>query len=212
VAERDWVDWHDAYDRPGSSLVERLAVVQRLIAATLDRAPGGPIKAISVCAGQGRDLLGVLEEHPRAGDVVSRFVEIDPRNADVARTRATAAGLAGVDVVTGDAASTRNYVGYAPADLVLVCGVYGNISDEDIERTVGFCTQLCATEGTVIWTRARGERGMFPRICEWYESRGFERVWVTDPDRPYGVGAHRFTGTPAPLEPDATMFTFLPRF
>lgn len=208
-ARVDWARWHENYDRPGSELAARLSAVQRLIAEALDRAPAGPLKAVSLCAGQGRDLLGVLEEHPRREDVACRFVEINSQLADAARARATAAGLGQADVVTGDAARTGNYAAYVPADLVLVCGVYGNISDEDIERTVGYCTQLCSTGGTVIWTRARGARDMFPRICEWYEARGFERLWVSDPEAPFGVGAHRFAGTPTPLEADATMFSFI---
>jgi hypothetical protein len=32
---------------------------------------------ISLCAGQGRDLLGVLADHPRREDVRARLVELD---------------------------------------------------------------------------------------------------------------------------------------
>jgi hypothetical protein len=53
------------------------------------------------------------------------------------------------------AALTDHYQGMAPADLVLVCGAFGNISLGDIERTVGACCQLCAAGGTVVWTRNR---------------------------------------------------------
>jgi hypothetical protein len=60
-----------------------------------------------------------------------------------------------VEVVTADASLTDHYRGMAPADLVLVCGVFGNITDEDIERTIDSCPQLCQTSGTVIWTRHR---------------------------------------------------------
>ena len=34
--------------------------------------------------------------------------------------------------------------------LVLACGIFGNIVDEDIERTIDACTRLCRTGGTVI--------------------------------------------------------------
>lgn len=141
--------------------------------------------------------------------MTGRLVELDPRNAAQARSRAAAAGLSQIDVITGDAALVAHYADYVPADLVLVCGVFGNISPADVARTVGFCTQLCATGGTVIWTRARRNSDRVPQICEWFEARGFERLWVSDPEFPFAVAAHRFTGTPAPLETDATMFTFL---
>ena len=204
----DWYTWHDEYANSGSGLARRLAAVQEQIRAALDRAPDGPITAISLCAGQGNDLIGALAGHPRADDVRARLVELDPRNAAMARDLADGAGLSGIEVVTGDAALTDNYAGYVPADLVLVCGVYGNMSDADVERTVGYCTQLCATGGTVIWTRGRWEPDLLPRICGWYEERGFERLWVSDPGVWAGVAAHRFTGTPEPLEAGATMFDF----
>jgi hypothetical protein len=36
-------------------------------------------------AGQERDLLPVLAEHPRPVDVTARLVELDPRNVRLAR-------------------------------------------------------------------------------------------------------------------------------
>ena len=208
MTEQDWYTWHDEYADPGSGLSRRLAAVQEQIRSALDRAPDGPLNAISLCAGQGRDLIGALAGHPRADDVRARLVELDPRNTAVARDLAGEAGLSGIEVLTGDAALTDNYAGYVPAYLVLACGVYGNMSDADVERTVGYCTQLCATGGTVIWTRGRWEPDLLPRICDWYEERGFERLWVSDPRFAAGSAAHRFTGTPEPLEPGATMFDF----
>ena len=52
----DWYAWHDHYDEPG--LARRLAAVQQRISVALDQARPGPLRAISVCAGQGRDLIG----------------------------------------------------------------------------------------------------------------------------------------------------------
>lgn len=204
----DWKDWHDGYDRPDSSLARRLVAVQERIRVALDTAPAGPLRAVSLCAGQGRDLIGVLRDHPRAGDVTARLVELDPRNAEVARSLVRAAGLSGVDVVAADAAFTDQYAGLVPAYLVLVCGVFGNIDDEDIDRTIGFCTQLCARGGTVVWTRGRFEPDLVPQICAWFEERGFARLWVSEPDVRYGVGAHRLDAEPAPLQPGERMFTF----
>jgi hypothetical protein len=208
VTERDWYAWHDDYDDPGTALARRLAAVQERVRAALDEAEPGPLRAISLCAGQGRDLVGALAGHPRRHDVRARLVELDPRNADRARQAARAAGLPGVEVVTGDAALTDAYAGMTPADLVLVCGVFGNITDADVERTVGYCKQLCARCGTVVWTRGRWPPNLLPRICDWFTDRGFDRLWVSDPAEGWGAAAHRFTGTPDPLEEGARMFTF----
>ena len=205
---RDWAAWHDAYDRPDSSLAQRLLAVQARITEVLDQAPPGPLSAVSMCAGQGRDLLGVLREHPRGRDVHARLVELDPRIAEVARQSALDAGLTKVEVATGDAAQVSAYDGLIPADLVLACGVFGNITDEDIARTIRCCTGLCAAGGTVVWTRGRGEPDLVPQICDWFAAEGFDLVGVSEPGTSWGVGAHRFAGTPAPLIPGEPMFTF----
>jgi Putative methyltransferase len=208
VTGRDWYSWHADYDRPGSGLSRRLAWVQDRIRAALDGAPPGPVRAISICAGQGRDLIGALADHPRRGDVTARLVELDPRNTGAAHALATAADLPGVEIITGDAALTSSYADLAPAGLVLACGMFGNMTDAHVERMIGYCTQLCATGGTVVWTRARWAPDLVPQICAWFEERSFERVWLSSPDYHQGCGAHRFTGTPAALERDAAMFAF----
>ncbi|MFJ9678478.1 class I SAM-dependent methyltransferase [Streptomyces sp. NPDC101194] len=205
----DWKTWHDRYDLPDSSLARRLRVVAARVRSALDAAPPGPFRVISVCAGQGRDLIEVLAEHPRRDDVRALLVELDPRNTAFALESVRAAGLAQVDVVTGDASLTDHYRGMAPADLVLICGVFGNITDEDIERTVATCTQLCASGGTVVWTRNRAAPDRVPLICDWFEQRGFERQWLSGPDAGYGVGAHRFTGEPLPPAEGFSMFDFV---
>jgi hypothetical protein len=41
----------------------------------------------------------------------------------------------------------------APAYLVLVCGLFGNMTDAGSERTIGHRTQLRVTAGTVVRTR-----------------------------------------------------------
>lgn len=205
----DWHAWHGAYDSPDSALTRRLHTVRERIRSVLDAAPPGPVRVVSVCAGQGLDLIGVLADHPRRADVSARLVELDPRNTRAARASAARLGLSGVEVVTGDASLTDAYAGAVPADLVLMVGVFGNVTVEDIERTTDFLTRLCAPGGTVIWSRHRKAPDVFPRICGRLEERGFARVWLSDPGARQGIGVHRFTGEPRPLEAGARMFTFV---
>jgi hypothetical protein len=204
----DWQAWHTKYDDPESALSRRLEAVQAQVRAALDRAPAGPVPVISLCAGQGRDLIDVLEDHPRRGDVQARLVELDPELSAFARGRAS--GLDQVEVITGDASLTDQYVGMVPAELVLLCGIFGNITSADIERTVATTPQLCRTGATVIWTRHRDEPDLVPTVCDWFEARGFERVWVSAPEADFGVGAHRFTGVPKPLVTGQSLFSFVP--
>ncbi|MFU8871187.1 class I SAM-dependent methyltransferase [Micromonospora sp. SL4-19] len=206
---KDWYAWHADYDQPGSGLHRRLTELWDRIREVLDHAPAGPLRVISLCAGQGRDLIPVLATHSRRDDVTARLVELDPRNAEVARKAAAEAGLCGVEVVVGDAALTDRYADLVPADLVLVCGVFGNIAEADIRTTVRHCAALCATGGTVFWTRHRREPDLVPAICDWFAEEGFTPVAVSSPADGVGVGVHRFTGAPRPLEPGVTMFEFV---
>ncbi|NJP94656.1 SAM-dependent methyltransferase [Nonomuraea sp. FMUSA5-5] len=202
MTRQDWMRWHDAYDEPGSSLKDRLDVVRAWVGRALDE---GASRVVSMCAGQGRDLLPVLAAHPRRGQVRARLVELDERIAATAR----AAAPEGVEVVCGDASVTDAYAGAVPADLVLACGIFGNITDDDIRRTAATLPRLCAPGAMVIWTRGRHAPDLVPAICEWFEECGFERVAVEGEGTKYGIGVHRYTGPPVALEPGTRMFTFV---
>ena len=60
-------------------------------------------------------------------------------------------------------------------------------------------------------TRNRQEPDQVPRICDWFAEDGFALVRVSDPAEGWGVGAHRFTANPVPLERGARMFRFTRR-
>ncbi|MDG4773803.1 hypothetical protein [Solwaraspora sp. WMMD792] len=114
---------------------------------------------------------------------------------------------------TLDAARSAHYAGAVPADLVLLCGVFGNIADVDVARVVAAAPQLTAAGGTVIWTRHRREPDLVPRILEWFAVAGFVQVWLSEKSEGYGVGVHRFAGVPAALRLrlDETLFRFVDR-
>ena len=180
--------------------------MQRHIRATLDTCAAGPIRVVSVCAGQGRDLIEAIGGHPRAGDVRARLVELDPRNCDVAR----AAAPPGVDVVAADASDTSAYRGAVPAELVLACGVFGNISDSHIQRTIETLPSLCAPGATVIWTRHRRPPDRSELVRKWFVESGFDEVAFEGPEGlVFGVGVDRLARSPAPFEPDVKMFEFV---
>jgi hypothetical protein len=171
----DWRAWHEDYESSGSALSRRLTVVQAQIRAALDRAPLGPVQAISICAGHGQDLIAALADHPRQADVSARLVELDEHSVQTALCAATTAGLNGVRVVAGDASVTDAYAGAAPADLILLCGVLGNITADDIANTIRHIPSLCAAQATVIWTRHRHPPDLIPYIRETFEQGGFRR-------------------------------------
>jgi hypothetical protein len=161
-----------------------------------------------VCAGQGHDLIGALAGYPRAGEVTARLVELDEHNACVARSAAQAAGLEGVEVITADASMTDPYAGATPADLLLLCGVFGNVSAADIAKTIGNLPRLCATNATVIWTRHRHPPDQVPCIRETFSHAGFDELAFSD-SPPFGVGVNALTAPPAAFKRGICLFEFV---
>lgn len=209
----DWHAWHDLYDYPDSGLNQRLALVQSQIRVALHRLPAGPIKAISMCAGQGRDLIGGVAGHMRAGDVQARLVELDPRNVVAARQAAREVNLTRIDVIVGDGSFTHAYTGATPADIVLVCGVFGNISMRDIRHTIACLPQLCAKDAMVIWTRHRLESDVTPTIRHWFVESGFQELsFEADRSGRFVVGMQRFADETVDLREGERMFTFVGRW
>jgi hypothetical protein len=205
-----WRTWHNAYDDPDSGLGQRLGLVQQQVCDALDRIRPGPVQAISMCAGQGHDLIGALAGHERRADVGARLVELDQDNVAVARAAAHAQGLDGVEVIAADASLTDAYTGAVPADLVLVCGVFGNIPSPDIQRTIGALPQLCAEGATVIWTRHRMPPDITPTIRCWFADAGFDELaFEADRSQRFAVGTQRFTGTPVALCEGERLFEFV---
>ncbi len=207
---RDWWAWHLPYDDPASPLARRLAFVQRRIRDALDAARPGPVRVVSLCAGQGRDVLGVLADHPRRGDVSARLVELDSRNVAAAREALAALDLSEVRVVERDAGRADAYAGAIPADLVLACGIFGNVTDDDIRRTVAALPAFCAPGATVIWTRHRLPPDLTGPIRGWLADQQFEEVGfdVVD-DQPLSVGTHRYRGGAAVLPDGVQLFRFV---
>ena len=189
---RDWIRWHDEYEVPGSSLARRLDVVRGHLRPLLDR----PRRVISMCAGDGRDVLPLLPDGSRAV-----LVEADPVLAE----RARAAAGAGVTVLTGDAGITDPYAAVAPAEVLLACGVFGNIPYEDTRRTIASLPSLLAPGGTVIWTRA-GESD----VRQLFALNGFtELAFVAPADGRFRVGVHRLSRDPDPYESGVRLFRFV---
>jgi hypothetical protein len=202
----DWHEWHRAYDQPESPLARRLVIVQDCIAAAIDATPPGAVGIVSMCAGEGRDVLGVLTGHERRADVHGRLVELDRDLAAVARSNAPRE----IEVLCADAGATSSYAGAVPADVVLVCGVFGNISDADMMHTIDELPTLCAPAATVIWTRHRRPPDATPAVRRRFATNGFDEVAFHAPEGTmFAVGVHRLTGETRPFDPSGRLFDFV---
>ena len=142
-------------------------------------------------------------------EVRARLVELDERNVAVARQAAQAAGLNGVELLQADAGITDAFPAAVPARIVVVCGIFGNITVSDIQATVAALPSLCAPGALVLWTRHRGPPDLTPAIRSWFSEAGFrEEAFDFSHDGFMSVGAHRLTGEPATLMPGQRLFTF----
>jgi hypothetical protein len=215
---RDWLEWHEDYAVTGSSLAQRLLVVRDHLERALSEAPAGPDghrRLISMCAGDGRDVLPVLARHDRGRAVRALLAELDPELSRRARTTAADLDLPDVEVRTVDAGRSDSYADAAPAHVLLACGVFGNISVEDVRRTIAALPSLLVPAGIVIWTRGRGDDDSpdpSVDVAACFTGNGFrELAFTRSADARFRVGMHRLdtTATPAPHLPDR-LFTFVP--
>jgi hypothetical protein len=218
TAATDWLAWHNAYDDPNSSLSRRLVVVRGLLREALARIAAdepAEIRLVSVCAGDGRDLLPVLAgaaARGTTGRLRCRLIELDPALAAAARHRAADAGLTGVQVVASDAGLAEAYEGIAPAHLVVMSGVLGNITERDAQRTIAALRALTAAGGMVVWTRGRdADVDPAQRVRGWLADSGFrELAFVAPADAKFRVGLHRYDGPSVPWPtPTTRLFRFV---
>jgi hypothetical protein len=209
----DWVRWHRAYDDPDSSLARRLVVVRQRIAEALDALGSRAQRILSLCAGDGRDLLPVLALRPADGRPGAVLVEKDPTLAAQARRRARTHGLANVRILVGDAGVPGGFADALPADLLLLCGIFGNISRQDIETTVGAVPALLAPGGHVIWTRGAADPDLRPAIRRLFTDLGLDETSFDGHPEEFGVGAaHLPDPSPTPTAGGplpSRLFTFL---
>lgn len=189
---KDWHLWYEGYADPSSALSRRLLVVTRLVAGFLESL-SSEHRVISLCAGDGRDVIPVMAARPAERRPELILVELDAELAASARQRAREAGVRAV-VEVGDAGLAETFRHYLPADLLMLCGIFGNVSDDDIKRTVEATTSMVTQDGAVIWTRgAFRQRDIRDQIRQWFATAGFDEIAFEAEPGGYGVGANRAT-------------------
>jgi hypothetical protein len=224
---RDYTQWLTHYDDPESDLSWRLRRVQAHVADALER-HRGPCRILSACSGDGRDVIEVLKGRVHGGGAARGskgvvplantadrvrvvLLELHPDIADRARAAAAAAALPEVEVRTVDAGTTDAYAGAVPAEIVLLVGIFGNISDDDLWRTIVAAPQLCAPGATLLWSRGRDEGDLNGEVRARFAAAGFTELAYETLDRDGwpAFGVVRYDGPPVDLVPDQPLFTFI---
>ena len=105
-------------------------------------------------------------DHPRVADVTGMVVGSEPALAEVAvaKPRAVPRYRGGRRRRCRD---PRPNAVLLPVDVLLLVGIFGNVSDVDIETTIRAVPRLCTNGAIVIWTRHRRPR-----------RRDANRAWV----------------------------------
>ena len=209
----DWSAWHKQYDS-FPNLEARLRIVREQIVATLDDCPAGPIQIISICAGDGRDLIGALQNHSRRDNVTAALLDQDAESLARGRLAAAAAGLEQqLRFINADATLAANYAGMVPADLVLLSGFLGHMRHGDVPGLIRSLPMFCKTGGSVIWNRhlvLYDGRQQVRVIRELFRQSAFAEVHheATAPDG-FAVSRARFTGQPVTLDTMRVLFEFV---
>lgn len=208
---KDWLEWHDLYNTE-AKLQQRLKIVREYISYSLDNSPAGIIRIVSVCAGDGRDLLGILANHPRTEDVYARLVEINPQLVERGRATIESLGLTKqIEFINGDATAAANYVGVVPADIVIVCGIFGNLADEnELNRLLGNLGFLSKKDAFILWTRGHSNGIAYSEtVRKYFREFGFEEVnFKLTATGDMGVGIHRYLGENVAVSKEQQLFVF----
>lgn len=207
----DWLDWHLGYDDPTRQLARRLEVVCRRLNEALDLTDVEQPRILSLCAGDGRDVISVLAARRPAARARALLVEKDPVLARRAVDAAMTLGVANVEVRCGDAADPATFADYLRADVVMLCGVFGNVIPADIERMIASLPGLVVAGGLVIWTRGGSSPDLRPQIRDWFTTAGLPELSFDGVPEPFGVGVNQMSellpGTAQPLP--RRLFTFV---
>jgi hypothetical protein len=205
-----WSDWpQEAYRQ--QRYEQRLSKVREHFTECLDNAPRGPVRVLSLCAGDGRDVIGGLGSHPRRTDVTAWLIESNRQSVALGVRQAASARLEkAVNFLCGDATAYAAYKNITPADIVLLCGVWGHVRADERELLVRAVASLCKPGGSVIWTR-----GVLPdttrlqQIQLHFAALPWEEVRVSiTSDHRWAVATYRYSGPPRELPRSGRLFRF----
>ena len=109
-----------------------------------------------------------------------------------------------VEVRNLDAGTTDAYAGAVPADLVLLVGIFGNISSD-------FAPQLCAPGANLLWSRGRDEGDLNAEVRARFAAAGFTELAYETHDHGSlpALGVVRYAGPPVDLVPGQPLFRFI---
>lgn len=195
-------------------LSARLRLVQAQLRSAIGACEPGPVRILSLCAGDGRDILGACEGHPRCRDVHAVLIDTDAVALQRAETWAAEAGMEGrMQTLCADATLAASYRGLPHADIVLVSGVLAHVSRASVPGFIRSLPMLVKTGGRLIWNRHlvlnHGSEHV-SLLRELLHSTGFtEEVYELTSERGFAVSTARYHGDVLPLDEKRVLFEFV---
>jgi hypothetical protein len=157
----------------------------------------GPSPTIlSLCSGDGRDVIESLADYPLP-TARAVLVEIDEELSERAKKSAEAHRLSNVEVRCADAGEVESFLDVIPVDVLLLCGIFGNIDHSTVRTIVPSLPLMVTVGGYVIWTRGGSAPDRRPEIRNWFVQAGLEEVAFDGAPEPFGVGLNRMTAPPS---------------
>ena len=205
-----WNSWPDEAYRQ-NRYHQRLLTVQAHLTECLDVVAHGPVQILSICAGDGRDVVNVVGSHPRRTDVSASLVELDGHSVAAGISQAAQAGLSSaIHFLNADATVFQTYASLPPADIVLLCGVWGHVPADERLPLVRGVASLCKPGGKVIWTRGVSQGLIrFDEIRSVFARAAWEMVRVSiTSDKKWAVATCRYCGLSSELPATGRLFHF----
>ena len=205
LKEQSLESWHDNYEDETSTPYKRTLIVKKLIADYLINKNN--ITILSICAGQGRDVLTSLN-----ADTCAYLIDVDKECVDYAQSYVNKNDLYNVFVIEADASLISTYIdnNIPKADLILICGVFGHLSLEDINITAQSLKQLIKPNGSVIWTRHKFDNDITKEVRDLFELAGYqEEAFISPKEEPFSIGMYKLIQDT--IEPiyDLKMFDYI---
>jgi hypothetical protein len=136
------------------------------------------------------------------------LVELDPILARRAAKATSDGGLSSVEVRCADAGELSSFSDVLPVDILMLCGIFGNVEHPTVRHIVQAIPAMVASGGYVIWTRG-GDPTVDHRreVRSWFGESGMPEVSFDGQPETYGVGVNRVTAHATSLL-SGRLFTF----
>lgn len=205
----DWHTWNDHYDNADSELSKRLNKVKEYLKNTLLNIEIPTV--LNICSGQGKDILESMVELDKDAEVY--LIDTNTNSLNAAINFAKTNNIGTITFINEDASHTSTYKKYdiPKSNIVLACGLFGHLNQEDSYGLVDFLKTQIKANGTVIWTK-NIENDSISNLRKYFIDNNFEEISYFGPEgSPWAVVCNKYIGEEFDLSKEYKIFNFIDR-